>query len=151
MAVADIAGKGIAAALLMSAVQASLRAVAGRSLPSSQLAAQMNRLLYQSTASNSYATFFYAQLDLRGRRLCYVNAGHNPPYLARATEAGVEITELSVGGTVLGLFPDVEYEDGHVDVQAGDLLVAFTDGVTEARNAEGEEFGEERLKDFLRA
>lgn len=151
IAVADIAGKGVPAALLMSAVQASLRVIAGeRDLPSSQLAAKMNRFLYQSTATSSYATFFYAQLDLRSRRLRYVNAGHNPPYLVRRIEAGVEITDLSVGGTVLGLFPEVEYEDGDIDLRAGDLLVAFTDGVTEARNTSGEEFGEERLKDFLR-
>ena len=151
IAVADIAGKGIAAALLMSAVQGSLRVIAAEpDLPSSQLAAKMNRFLYRSTASNSYATFFYAQLDLRNRRLRYVNAGHNPPYLVRRIEAGVEIKDLSTGGTVLGLFPDVEYEDGDIDLRPGDLLVAFTDGVTEARDPSGEEFGEERLKDFLR-
>ncbi len=151
IAIADIAGKGIAAALFMSAVQASLRVMtAEHDVRCSQLAAQMNRFLYRSTATNSYATFFFAQLDPRSRQLCYVNAGHNPPYLVRRIEdGGVEITELSVGGTVLGLFPDVEYEDGNIDLRAGDLLVAYTDGVTEARNAAGEEFGEERLKDFL--
>jgi serine phosphatase RsbU (regulator of sigma subunit) len=152
IAVADVAGKGIAAALLTSAVHASLRVmIADRDLPSAQLASQMNRFLYRSTATNSYATFFYAQLDLPGGRLCYVNAGHNPPYLVRQKKTGVEITELSVGGTVLGLFPDVEYENGNVDLRPGDLLVAFTDGVTEARNAAGDEFGEERLKDLVRA
>jgi len=151
IAVADIAGKGIAAALLTSAVQASLRVMAAeRDPPSSQLAAQMNRFLYRSTAENSYATFFYAQLDLQSRRLRYVNAGHNPPYLLRRNQAGVEVTELSTGGTVLGLFPDVEYEDGDITLCPGDLLVAFTDGLTEARHASGEEFGEERLKELLR-
>jgi sigma-B regulation protein RsbU (phosphoserine phosphatase) len=148
--VADVAGKGIAAALLTSALQASLRVmVAERDLPASQLAAQMNRFLHRSTASNSYATFFYAQLDPHTRRLRYVNAGHNPPYLVRQAGAAVEITELSVGGTVLGLFPDVAYDEGEIDLRPGDLLVAFTDGVTEARNATDDEFGEERLKEFL--
>jgi sigma-B regulation protein RsbU (phosphoserine phosphatase) len=151
VAIADIAGKGIPAALLMSAVQASLRVIAqDPDLCCSQLAAQLNRLLYQSTATSSYATLFYAQLDLRKRRLSYVNAGHNPPYLVRRTMAGVSITELSVGGTVLGLFPEVEYEEGHVDLLSGDLLVAYTDGVTDARNVADDEFGEERLKDLLR-
>jgi predicted permease len=150
IAVADIAGKGIPAALLMSAVQASLRVMTGeRDLPASKLAAQMNRFLYASTATSSYATFFYAQLDVRNRRLRYVNAGHNPPFLARRTDEGVAITDLTAGGTVLGLFPDVEYEDGGIDLRAGDLLLAYTDGVTEARNADGEEFGEERLKNFV--
>jgi serine phosphatase RsbU (regulator of sigma subunit) len=151
IAVADIAGKGIAAALLMSAVHASLRVMAAeRDLPAAQLAAQMNRFLHRSTRTNSYATFFYAQLDLPSRRLRYVNAGHNPPYLVRRVESGVEITELSVGGTVLGLFPDVEYEEGDIELRPGDLLVAFTDGVTEARSPGGEELGEERLQEFLR-
>ena len=121
VAVADIAGKGIAAALLMSAVQASLRVMAAdRDLSSSQLAAKMNRFLYRSTAANAYATFFYAELDLRSRRLRYVNAGHNPPYLVRRTEERVEIAELSAGGTVLGLFPEVEYRGrGNRSASAG--------------------------------
>jgi predicted permease len=151
IAVADIAGKGIPAALLMSALQSSLRVLAAeQDLSSSQLAAKMNGFLHESTAGNSYATFFYAQLDIRRRRLQYVNAGHNPPYLVRRAGTGVEIAELTEGGTVLGLFPHVEYVDGHADLCPGDLLVAFTDGVTEARNDAGEEFGEERLKDLLR-
>jgi predicted permease len=151
IALADVAGKGIAAALLMSVVQASLRVIsAGREVPLSQLAAQMNRFLYRSTATNNYATFFYAQLEERGRRLRYLNAGHNPPYLVRRTEAGMEIMELIAGGTVLGLFPEAKYEEADIDLCPGDLFVAFTDGVTEALNTEGEEFGEERLKELLR-
>jgi sigma-B regulation protein RsbU (phosphoserine phosphatase) len=152
IAVADVAGKGIAAALLMSVVQASLRMISAEGdVPSpSQLAAKMNRFLYASTATNKYATFFYAQFEERGRRLRYVNAGHNPPYLMRRTEGRVETTELCVGGTVLGLFPEVKYEDADIDLCPGDVLVAFTDGVPEALNADGEEFGNERLKDLLR-
>ena len=157
IALADIAGKGVAAALLMAVVQASLRIVAaekGLSLPA--LAARMNGLLHRSTNANSYATFFYAQLDERSRQLRYVNAGHNPPYLVRPLDGqprpdtGPEIRELSIGGTVIGLFPQMSYEEATVDLRSGDVLVAFTDGVTEALNASEEEFGEERLKDLLR-
>ena len=150
VALADVAGKGVPAALLMSAVQASLRVLADRQLAASQLATQMNRLLHQSTAMNGYATFFYAQIDLAAGRLHYVNAGHNPPYLVRRAGGGVEINELSVGGTVIGLFPDVDYVDGDVDLRTGDLLVMFTDGVTDARNDGDDEFGDERLKALLR-
>jgi putative ABC transport system permease protein len=155
IALADIAGKGIAAALIMAVVQASLRIVASdgeASLP--QLAARMNDLLHRSTKSKSYATFFYGQLDERNKQLRYVNAGHNPPYLIRALDVrstgAPEIQELSVGGTVLGLFPEMDYQEGTVHLRSGDVLVAFTDGVTEALNAKEEEFGEERLKTVLR-
>jgi predicted permease len=158
IALADVAGKGVAAALIMAVVQASLRIVAAdgtTSLP--ELAAKINGFLHRATQSNSYATFFYAQLDERSRQLRYVNAGHNPPYLIRSIapsqEGGsddAEIRELNVGGTVLGLFPQMTYEEATVDLRPGDVLVAFTDGVTEALNAAEEEFGETRLKDLLR-
>ena len=82
------------------------------------------------------------------RRLQYVNAGHNPPYLVR--HASSEIMELSAGGTVVGLFPGMIYQDAAIDLQTGDVLLAFTDGVTEALSPENEEFGEERLKSVLR-
>jgi len=149
IALADIAGKGIAAALIMSVVQASLRILLSEGeLSLAQLTAKMNELLYRSSPSNSYATFFYAQLDKRCGRLRYVNAGHLPPYLLNANAGRVH--ELSTGGAVIGLFPDMKYEEAAVDLRPGDVLVAFTDGVTEALNASDEEFGEERLKDLLR-
>ena len=151
IAVADVAGKGIAAALLMSVVQASLRLIsADGEIPLAELARRMNAQLYQSTGTNKYATFFYAELDSCSRRLRYVNAGHNAPYVVHRTTVGVEIAELSAGGTVLGLFPEADYEAAGVDLHPGDLFVAFTDGVPEALSAAGEEFGEERLKEFLR-
>ncbi|MGH9718962.1 MAG: SpoIIE family protein phosphatase, partial [Bryobacteraceae bacterium] len=149
IALADVAGKGVAAALIMSVVQASLRILSADgniSLP--QLAAKLNRFLHRSTGSSSYATFFYAQIDEAARQLRYVNAGHNPPYLLRAVNA--EIQELSTGGTVIGLFPQMRYEEAAIDLNPGDLLVAFTDGLPEALNPSDEEFGEERLKDLLR-
>jgi predicted permease len=151
VAIADVSGKGVAAALVMSVVQASLRVISqDKSLRVSELAARMNGFLHQSTGANKYATFFYAQVDC-GRRLQYVNAGHNPPYLVRRSSAGVEISELGVGGTVIGLFPQLTFEEAAVELSPGDVLVAFTDGVTEARNTADDEFGEERVKDLLRA
>ena len=151
VAIADVSGKGIAAALVMSVVQASLRVISATGdLPLAEIARRMNRFLHQSTGANKYATFFYAQIEECGRRLRYVNAGHNPPYLLRRSDVVVEILELSTGGTVIGLFPELDYTDAEIELRSGDLLVAFTDGVTEAHNSEGEEFGEDRLKDLLR-
>jgi sigma-B regulation protein RsbU (phosphoserine phosphatase) len=156
IALADVAGKGVAAALITSIVHASLRIISADgnvSLP--ELAARMNHYLYRSTRSNSYATFFYAQIDEQNRQLHYVNAGHNPPYLIRRIAASEmsgerEIDELSTGGTIIGMFPSADYEEGTVDLRPGDVLVAFTDGVPEALNPNEEEFGEDRLKDLLR-
>jgi serine phosphatase RsbU (regulator of sigma subunit) len=151
IALADVAGKGIAAALIMSVVQASLRVIAAeRDLSLPQLAAKMNYFLYRSTGPNSYATFFYAQLDQRNRQLRYVNAGHNAPYLLRADSASAEVEELSTGGTIIGMFPQAFYDEGTIDMRPGDVLIVFTDGVTEALNPSDEEFGEERLKDLFR-
>ena len=152
IAVADVSGKGVAAALLMSVVQASLRVITSAGeIPLSQLAARMNAFLHQSTGANKFATFFYAELDETTRQLAYVNAGHNPPFLVRASDAGGAVVELAAGGTVIGLFEEMPYESASVELQSGDLLVAFTDGVTEALDASGDEFGEERLKDLLRS
>jgi putative ABC transport system permease protein len=158
IALADVSGKGVAAALIMSVVQASLRIIASDgdiSLP--RLAARMNDFLYRTTPGNKYATFFYAQVDTGTRQLRYVNAGHNPPYLVRARsdaaragalEASME--ELGVGGAVVGMLPGMSYDEATIDLCPGDVLLAYTDGVTEAHNPENEEFGEERLKQLLR-
>ena len=151
VAIADVSGKGIAAALVMSVVQASLRVISqDRGLSVSALAARMNGFLHRSTGANKYATFFYARIAEDGRRAHYVNAGHNRPYLVRRTPAGVEMHELDVGGTVLGLFPEVTYDEAAIDLHPGDVIIAFTDGVTDALRDDGEEFGEERLKELLR-
>lgn len=160
IALADVAGKGIAAALIMSVVQASLRSLAGANGASlAELASKMNRLLYRSTGSNSYATFFYAQIDDESRRLRYVNAGHNPPFLLRNGEtysnisfaaSAADIEELATGGTIIGMFAQSNYEEATLNLQSGDVLIAFSDGVTEAHSPSEEEFGEQRLKDLLR-
>jgi phosphoserine phosphatase RsbU/P len=208
IAVADVAGKGISAALVMSIVQASLRsqtmAPGGASRQSSsslaELVSTINRLLCSSTGSATYVTFFYGQFDERTRRLSYINAGHNPPLLLRATNgaarrlaaeagSGRELSEpylsvksissaetaeqliadvlarpdsvagerqmtdnclrLTTGGLVIGLFDHSHYEQETIQLHIGDLLVAYTDGVTEALNEAGEEFGESRLQSSL--
>jgi sigma-B regulation protein RsbU (phosphoserine phosphatase) len=149
VAVADVAGKGLSAALLMSVVQASLRSraplVDGEL---TELAAAMNRLLHRSTGASSYATFFYGEYDERARRLTYVNAGHNPPILMRAA-AGAGLETLDAGGLAIGLFEDSSYEQGVVFLDPGDVVMLYTDGVTEALNSAGDEFGEERLREAL--
>ncbi len=157
VALADVSGKGVAAALIMSVVQASLRIIASDgdiSLP--RLAERMNEFLYRTTPGNKYATFFYAQVDPDRRQLRYVNAGHNPPYLVRArrtvgSPAGEEalLEELSTGGAVVGMLPGMTYEEATVDLCSGDVLLAYTDGVTEAHNPDNDEFGEDRLKALL--
>ncbi len=150
VALADVAGKGIAAALVMSVVQASLRSLADDpALPLSDLTNKINRLLCASTGPNSYATFFYARFDETTRRLKYVNGGHNPPFLLRNHQSGT-IQELTTGGMIIGMFPFSQYEEGTVQLESGDVLMLFTDGVSEAHNPEEEEFGELRLKDLLR-
>ena len=151
IALADVAGKGIPAALIMSVVQASLRVISSeRELTLPQLAAKMNYFLYRSTGPNSYATFFYAQLDQVTRELRYVNAGHNAPYLLR-NGGDRTVEELTTGGTIIGMFPQTRYDEGTLALSPGDVLIVFTDGVTEALNPADEEFGEDRLKEVLRA
>ncbi len=144
---ADIAGKGIAAALLMANLQGSLRSqagVGGRDLP--EVLASVNRHFYRHTETSRYATVFFGCYDDATRNLRYVNCGHNSPLLLR--EHGVE--RLHATATVLGLFPIWEGSVGETPLQAGDILSIYTDGITEATGRHGEEFGETRLLETLR-
>src|SRR5215475_5531876 len=157
IAIADVAGKGIAAALLMSTVQATLRSLsasgAGQDHSNGSLAdmvATLNRLLCNSTRGANYVTFFYAQFDQATQRLAYVNAGHNPPFFFRA-DPSHDFRSLSSGGMFVGMFEHCGYEQEVVQMQSGDVLIAFTDGLSEAHNAQGEEFDEERIKETLAA
>lgn len=144
IAIGDVSGKGIAAALLMAGLQASLRAQTILSCDRLATSIQnVNRLIYDASAENRYATFFYAQYDPSKRALGFVNAGHNAPIVRRA-ESG-EILRLEEGGMVLGLFPSCTYKEGRMTLGAGDILVGFTDGISEAENRIEEEFGESRL------
>ena len=144
IAIGDVSGKGIGAALLMATLQASLRAEATRGVPVdlAALIANVNRLVYQSSTSNRYATFFYAQYDPATRQLTYVNAGHNAPLLFRKN---TQVIRLTAGGTVVGLLETFPYQQETLKLEPGDLLVAFTDGISEAMNSLDEEWGEDRL------
>ena len=142
VSVADIAGKGLPAALLMSNLQAAVRAFALDAAAPSAICASVNRLLCRNMASGRFATFCYARIDAGTRRVLYSNAGHNPPLLVHTNGTSETLTK---GGMVLGVFPENAYEQAEVSVTAGDRLVFYTDGITEARNTEGDEYGEERL------
>jgi serine phosphatase RsbU (regulator of sigma subunit) len=144
----DISGKGMAAALLMANLQANLRSqyASGWEEPN-QLLQSVNRLFYQNTIESAYATLFFAEYDDRVHRLRYANCGHYSPVLLRA--AG-EVDRLESTGTVLGLFEELECDFDETQLQLGDTLVLYTDGVTESYDTHGEEFGDDRLIDTLR-
>ena len=147
MAIGDVSGKGIAAALLMASLQASLR---GQVLSGqgnlARLIANVNQLVYEATPASRYATFFYGQFERATLTFRYVNAGHNPPIILRpTTEDLTHVLRLETGGPVVGLFPKTPYQEGTVALEPGDIFVGFTDGISEAMNAADEEWGEERL------
>lgn len=151
IAVADVCGKGISAALMMATLHAWVRGEAARAdCDLSRLVSSVSGLLYEASDSNRYATLFYAQYEPSSRRLTYVNAGHNPPVLLRRRGDKWEAGRLSEGGTVVGLFEHVSYCQGSEVLEPGSLLVAFTDGITEAESVDGEEWGEERLIELIR-
>jgi sigma-B regulation protein RsbU (phosphoserine phosphatase) len=150
IAIGDVSGKGIAAALMMASLQASLRSEATRAPENLAAAvANINRLVYEASASNRYATFFYGQYDPAQGKFDFVNAGHNPPMLFRLADGGT-VTRLEPGGTVIGLIEDAHYLQGSVRIRPGDVLVAFTDGISEAMNLADEEWGEDSLIDAIR-
>jgi sigma-B regulation protein RsbU (phosphoserine phosphatase) len=151
IAIGDVSGKGIAAALMMASLQASLRSEATRAPENLAAAvANINRLVYEASSSNRYATFFYGQYDPTLGKFDYVNAGHNPPMLFHRAGGNDAVTRLEPGGTVVGLLENVCYEQGSVMVSPGDVLVFFTDGISEAMNLEDEEWGEDRLMEAIR-
>lgn len=160
-ALGDISGKGIAAALLMASLQALLRSHAPlRGQDVSGLISDVNRLLFGSTDSSKYATFFYGLYDDHARALTYVNAGHNPPMLFRplghgsplsGANPGAEVLRLEASGTVIGLLPNASYEQASVGLHPGDVLLIYTDGISEAMNSRDEEFGEDRLQSLVAA
>jgi phosphoserine phosphatase RsbU/P len=141
LVIGDVSGKGVPAALLMASLQASVRGQAEGVASVAVLMASVNRLVCDASAENRYATFFYAQFDPATRRLVYSNGGHNPPIVLRRSE----VLRLESGGPPVGLFPFSHYAQEEIALEPGDLLVLFTDGVSEAENPAEDEWGEDAL------
>jgi sigma-B regulation protein RsbU (phosphoserine phosphatase) len=167
IAIGDVSGKGIPAALLMATLRAYLRGQTLRPATDkdlrpatdkdlrpatdkdlSLLMSNLNALVYESSASNRYATFFYGQFDAGTRVLRYVNAGHNPPMIVGKDARRLQ--RLDAGGPVIGLMEGCRYAEGRATLEPGDVVVLFTDGITEAMNAADEEWGEEHLIEAVR-
>ncbi|MFH1689524.1 MAG: PP2C family protein-serine/threonine phosphatase [Candidatus Eisenbacteria bacterium] len=144
--IGDVSGKGTPAAILMANVQAAVRALSESHVPPVELITRVNRLVHGYTEDSVFITFFYSILDTRTGEIVYVNAGHNPPCVLRANG---NREYLDRGGLVVGIMPGSEYEEGTTTLRAGDDLVLYTDGITEAANPEDEMFGEERLEQLL--
>jgi sigma-B regulation protein RsbU (phosphoserine phosphatase) len=153
LALGDVAGKGISASLLMSNLQATLRALAGQLLAAgadgdaegrlAEVMGALNRQMCRSTAINRYATLFLGVCDERGRQLRYVNGGHGPGLLVRRDG---RVKRLDTGGTVVGAFERSVYREGKAALEPGSVLALYSDGLSEAADAEGNEFGDERLE-----
>ncbi len=153
IAVGDISGKGLYAGILMAGLQGRVQSIAPNYRDSiARLVGEVNRLMYSSTDSNRYATFFYGLYDSATRELRYVNAGHPPPLLLRPDRdrANHRIQRLEASGTVIGMLPDAEYDETTMQLAPGDILVIYTDGLTEASNRQELEFGEQRVGAVVR-
>ena len=168
LAVGDISGKGISAALLMASLQALLRSHASQTTEDlAAVVTELNRLLCSMTEESRFATLFCAVYDDSTRELTYVNAGHNPPLLFRRGASGADIQpatafgsaepssngilRLEGSGAVLGMFSEGSYEHRSLPLEPGDTLVIYTDGITEAQDSRGREYGEERLTELVRS
>ena len=151
IAIGDVSGKGIGAALLMASLQASLRAQALYAHPGlGTLMGNVDRLIYASSPVHFYASLFYAEFQPATRVLEYVNAGHNPPMVVRWKNGTPELFDLKAGGTPIGLLEESRFHAGRFQLEVDDVLVAYTDGITESDNASGELWGHQRLGNLLR-
>jgi phosphoserine phosphatase RsbU/P len=146
IAVGDVAGKGMPAALLMAMLQGSLRTLISAGFRGSDLIAKLNAHLYANIPSNRLVTFFYAQVDPAAGTLQFINAGHNPPFVLRADGS---LDRLDSNAVALGILPDAPFPSLEISLAAGERLFLYTDGVTEAFNPQDEEYGEDRLIAFL--
>jgi sigma-B regulation protein RsbU (phosphoserine phosphatase) len=161
IAIGDVSGKGISSALLMASIRAALHGLTfSGTLSLARLIEGLNRIIFDSSTSNRFVTFFFGEYDPCARTLDYVNAGHNAPVLLRPAVPGQDsflspdgpcqdgpciVQRLETGGPVLGIFTDVQYEQGQLQLQPYDVLIGYTDGISEAMTTAYEEWGEERL------
>ena len=148
LCIADVEGKGVPAALVMSNLQSAVKAFATPAMEPQELCRRLNTIFCEDVQTERFISLCYARLDPAIRRLTFTNAGHCPPLLMRANG---QTEKLERGGAVLGRLPGWKYEQGEVTLGANDVLVLFTDGVTEAENSEQQEFGEERLTACVRS
>jgi uncharacterized protein YndB with AHSA1/START domain len=147
LCIADVSGKGMPAALLMSNLQAVVKGLATENTSPRELLEKVNRVMSRNTTEGKFITLFYGLLDVDRKTLQYTNAGHNPPVLTR--KDGVQV-RLEQGGLIVGAFQESVYEQGEIALRTGDRLMMFTDGLSEAANKNGEEFGEKRLAEASR-
>ena len=147
-ALGDVSGKGTAAALLMSSLHAAIHAQVAAEQPLGATVSSINTYLAENTPANRFVTLFIAELDPASGKVCFINAGHNPPLIGRSDGT---VEQLASGGLPLGIIPTAEYDAGEAVLQPGDALVVYSDGVTEANNLAEEEFGIERLTAVVRS
>jgi len=143
----DVAGKGLSAAMLMANLQATLRGQAAVTLSARECMQRSNKLLYHSTGSDRFVTCFYGVINTTTHELCYCNAGHDTPFLFSDTD---QPERLSSDSLVLGMMEEFPYVEKNIPLQEGNVLVLFSDGVTEAKNIADEQFGDERLEEVIR-
>lgn len=147
VALGDVSGKGTAAALLMSSLHAAIHAQAAAKSTLAETINSVNQYLAENTPANRFVTLFIAELDSNAGTLQYINAGHNPPLLAKSDGT---VQQLASGGFPLGILPMAQYEVGSIDINPGEALVVYSDGVSEANNLKGDEFGLERLEEVVK-
>jgi len=145
--IADVSGKGMPAALLMSNLQAGLHSLAGEQYSLAQTTSKLNNLIHRNTSIEKYITFFILKLNIQSGEFEFVNAGHNPPYIFHKNQV---VDTLDDGGIILGMMPEMPYKSGSGKICKGECLVMFTDGVTEAMNPEEEEFTESGVISFFK-
>jgi sigma-B regulation protein RsbU (phosphoserine phosphatase) len=147
VAVGDVSGKGIGAALLMASLRAAFRAEVHPRYRIEDMAAKLNGFVQQSSALSSFITFFYCEVDRNREEIRYINAGHNPPFVLR-TDGSLD--RLEGTGFCLGMFPDAKYETKSTPLKPGDVALIYTDGIPDSRNMDDEEYSTERLVSLLR-